>query len=56
MNETDENMVEKKDYILDDGDSYSEIEIWTNFTQTTGFHGLNKITFMRNNPRQLIRR
>ncbi|CAG2251860.1 unnamed protein product [Mytilus edulis] len=55
MNETDENMVEKKDNILDDGDSYSEIEIWTNFTQTTGFHGLNKITFMRNNPRQLIR-
>ncbi|XP_063427631.1 amiloride-sensitive sodium channel subunit alpha-like [Mytilus trossulus] len=55
MNETGENMVDKKDKSLTEDDSYSEIEIWTNFTQTTGFHGLNKITFMKNNPRQMIR-
>ncbi|XP_063427630.1 acid-sensing ion channel 5-like [Mytilus trossulus] len=36
-------------------DSFSKKDIWTNFSQTTGFHGLNKITFERNNPRQIIR-
>ncbi|CAC5405536.1 ASIC5 [Mytilus coruscus] len=55
MNETGEQMMAKEDKKQNDEDSYSEKEIWTNFTQTTGFHGLNKITFERNNPRQLIR-
>ncbi|XP_071165386.1 acid-sensing ion channel 5-like [Mytilus edulis] len=55
MNETGAQMVGKEDKKHNDEDSCSEKDIWTNFTQTTGFHGLNKITFERQNPRQLIR-
>lgn len=56
MDKTGAQMVEKKDKKHNDEDSCSEKDIWTNFTQTTGFHGLNKISFERQNPRQLIRR
>lgn len=30
--------------------------MWRNFSQTTGFHGLNKITFETKHTRQIIRR
>lgn len=37
-------------------DSNTVVGIWENFTQTTGFHGVNKITFKTKCPRQIIRR
>lgn len=35
---------------------YSGPGLWTNFTETTGFHGLNKMTFDKTYPGRVVRR
>lgn len=37
-------------------DDNSLQEMWDNFRNTTGFHGVNKITFKAQSPRTAIRR
>lgn len=45
MNETGEQTMETEVKNQNTDDSFSKNEIWTIFSQTTGFHGLNKIIF-----------
>lgn len=46
----------KQPWKEEEKDSNTVGGIWENFTQTTGFHGVNKITFKTKCPRQIIRR
>ena len=46
----------KQTWKEEEKNSNTVVGIWENFTQTTGFHGVNKITFKTKSPRQIIRR